>query len=291
MANREFPPLCGGVFFRILLGYRKQRLSQKAYYSGEKDTRSNIPVLLALIQVTAPSFQSPKQSTIKTNTSAFLNCREEVPGTLPFCDAGFIASFRGQMKDHYPNLLYRMSTFLDYVIGLEDKYRLASLVKEVVEIMEHDPECRNAKFYIGPNRESATPADISDISFQSFMLGVWYYIISKNRSNKIRESLYDEWARSKQKGSTVTRQIHVEVQTVEEPEQELAENYEEENSEEETIQVEPEIVEVQDYSTPFFDPISQRQIMAQFHVENHGSGAAVGINYGGIHIGGKKKDE
>ena len=295
MAN-VFPPLCGGVFVRTILNYRKQRVDRKDLYAGNTDPLSDIPALLALIRVTDPTFQSPKETTIKSVTSTFLNCRDEIPKTLPFTDSGFKASFNGQMRDSYPTLLHRMNEYLEFAIGLDDKYKLEGLCKDLLTIIENDPHCAKAKFNIGPNGEAVTLSNT--IYFQSFILGIWHYIIKTGMSNKVDEKMYNAWNKRKDKG-TSDKEIKLTIQkdpdevTTEEDNDEVeAEKIETKERNTKNIE-EPEIIEAEevhseDYQGSFYDPISKREVLAQFHVENHGSGVAAGVVYGGITIGGKK---
>lgn len=63
-----------------------------------------------------------------------------------------------------------------------------------------------------------------------------------------------------------------------------------EPAKEPAIESESEEPTVEVYEAPYYDPITKRQVVGQFHVENHGSGIAAGIVYGGITVGGRKKD-
>ena len=220
--NKKFPPLCGGVFFTILKPYRSDRISPQLYYNEIKDPKSDIPTIIELIGVVKPDFLEKKNlptfGAIKTYTSKFLNCRENVPNGLEIGKPGYIASFNAQMDDHYHSLLLRMHSFLDQSIGLHNKdgspktAELAQLVREIIEIMENDPACINAEFRIGKNGEWMRLSAAKTVYFQSFILGVWHYIVASKISNELKGNQYDDWNSSKNKGASAKHRFKLAIQ-------------------------------------------------------------------------------
>ncbi len=209
--NIIYPKLCGGVFFSILQSYITNHVPASLYFNGVKDPKSNIPTLISLICVIDPDFKNslPQFSSIKKYTSEYINCRHETPKGLAVNTIPYLAKLRHQMSGNYPSLLWRMHTFLDETVCLhnaEGKERipeLTQLVREIIEIINHDTSLKNVKFPIGPNGESM-PIDMSStIHFQAFMLGIWSYIIENHIDNVVDMNTMDEWKALKDRGSTV----------------------------------------------------------------------------------------
>ena len=221
---KAFPPLCGGVFFTILKPYRSDRISPQLYYDEIKDPKSDIPTLIELIGVVKPDFLEkknlPSYGSIKSYTSKFLNCRESVPNGLEIGKPGYIASFNAQMDDSYRLLLCRMHGFLDQSIGMRNKdgspktAELTQLVREIIEIMENDPACADVNFRIGKDGESMKLSEIKTVYFQSFILGIWHYIVASQIENKLKESLYDDWHNLKNRGTTASHRFKLVIQDI-----------------------------------------------------------------------------
>ncbi|CAK7037669.1 MAG: hypothetical protein BACD_00181 [Bacteroides rodentium] len=224
--KRKYPPLCGGVFFTTLIPYRGERIPAKRYYEGIKDPKSDIPTLVSLICVVKPSYEKklPALKSIRTYTSEFKNCRKDIPAGLFLAKPGYIASFNQNMDDHYSILLWRMHSFLEGNIGLYDGNEpkiaeMTQLVRELIEVLENDPQCKDHQFRIGPNGESMTLDSAEIIYFQSFILGIWHYIVTEHPCNKITENLYDTWLSYSDKGENIDHKIKVEIQDVTKPEE------------------------------------------------------------------------
>lgn len=300
MSSSTYPPLCGGVFFRILLNYRKEKTTQRAHYPGDGKPLSNQRALLALIQVTDPGFDNDKFNTIKKNTSRFLNCRDDIPGSLPFTTPSFTSSFQGQMKDSYPGLLQRMDAFLRCLIDMDDMHSLAALVKELLEIIEHDPACADGEFRIGADGSAADIFSVTGICLQSFILGVWYYIIKNRPCNKVDEYLYDDWNGSIERGETVTRNINVTVQNLDgqaaepaDPDVSSAIGNDEDTavlddaSDDSSNATDEPRVEV--FDDTFSQPQTHQIINTQINVEARDNGIAIGQIFGNIDIAALRK--
>ncbi len=234
--NRAYPKLCGGVFASILLSYRGKRIPKTLYYEGIKDPSSNIPSLISLICVADPDYvnHKPAFNSIKKYTSWFLNCREPIAKGLSITTSAYKARFRGLMKNNYNLLLWRMHSFIEDTIGIKDDSgneridELSQLVKEIIEIINHDPSCKDVEFPIGPNGLCMNISASNKYHFQSFILGIWAYIVEKSIDNVVDEELMENWKRNTEKGKTVENSIHLIISQPEKPLDEDIPTYEEE---------------------------------------------------------------
>ena len=226
-----YPKLCAGVFATILLSHRGDRIPKTKYFNQIKDAKSNIPALVSLICVVDPDYVNHKPSftSIKKYTSQFLNCREKIPNGLRIGGSEYIALMNGQMQGNYHRLLWRMHSFLDEIIGLYDDdgnektLELSQLVRETIEIIRHDNKHKESKFPIGENGELQTISEAlkTGICFQSFVLGVWAYIIDNAIENAVKESLMENWKSDAKKGRSVADDINLTIQDIQKPENEM----------------------------------------------------------------------
>ena len=306
--NRKFPPLCGGTFFSILIPYRGERVPPKRYYEKIKDPKSDIPTLVALICVIKPDYEKelPAYSSISTYTSQFRNCRAKIPKGLFIGKPDYRASFEYQMDNSYEALLWRLHSFLDSNIGLYDNEgnpktaEMSQLVSEILELIAHDPACKDRMFRIGPNGERRKIQKDDTIHFQSFILGIWYYIVSENTDNKITQNIYNNWMARSDKGKTIQKTYELKIQSLARPDEkslsdipgrnnvdkqeETIERISEENVETISESVESESKKTNNgFHSEQQQSSSQPQIVQNF--ANFGNGPQIAVNNGTIILG------
>ena len=59
MTNEEYPSLCGGTFFVLLLQDLRDRYGARQHYAGDRDGLSDPEVLIGLIKVINPGYRAP----------------------------------------------------------------------------------------------------------------------------------------------------------------------------------------------------------------------------------------
>lgn len=201
MPNIEYPLLCGGTFFKLLLDARKQRAGIREHYAGKTDGLSDPKTLVALIQIFSPSYIAPTPSTLSTfkgNTSDFKNCKISSGAYLPFGDTAAVRSFDECVRTDYKTALFRMLTFTDTYLDMEkgakkDEY----LVMALIELISMDNTIKSDElFYVLENGQAITKEAVilsSDICLQSLLVGIWHYILLYRRDNKIGRNTIVKW--------------------------------------------------------------------------------------------------
>lgn len=199
MPNQSYPYLCGGVFLTYLMGARKPRAGVREHYNGETDGLSDPELLEDLIKVICPTLINPPASTFKQNTSAYKNCTKSSGTYLPFVkDSAEVRSFDDCVHNNYTTALSRMVAFTDkYLeIGTETK-KDEYLIKALVEVIKNDAEIlTDAEFYIDENGTASTKDEIIHaevLCFQSFLVGVWHYILLHRPDNTLGRNTIDNW--------------------------------------------------------------------------------------------------
>lgn len=199
MPDQHKPYLCGGVFLTLLMQARKPRAGVREHYDGDSDGLSDPETMLAFIKVMNPDFTAPAGQTFKENTSSYKNCRKNCGIYLPFAvDSAEVRAFDECVRNDYTNALTCMVSFTDDFLEVgtgakKDEY----LVKELVEIIRDDEDISaTAVFYINEDGSPSTKTQLlaaTEICFQSFLIGVWHYILMKRPDNIPGRSTITDW--------------------------------------------------------------------------------------------------
>jgi len=218
MLNQSIPYLCGGVFLTRLMKARPSRNGVREHYMGDHDGLSDPETMLAFIKATSPDFTVPAGNTFKENTSSYKNCRKNCGIYLPFAaDSAEVRAFDECVRNDYMKALTRMVSFTDDFLEVgtatkKDEY----LVKELVEIIRYDEYIpATAVFYINKDGAPSTKVQLlttTAICFQSFLVGIWHYILMNRPDNIPGRSTIQSWTPT-YSGTLVERVYPYEVQS------------------------------------------------------------------------------
>ena len=201
MTKNENMRLCGGTFFTLLLQARKARMGVRKHYMGESDGLSDPSMLIALIKVMIPDYIAPTTSmmgTFKGNTSDFKTCKISSSAYLPFKDSATLNTFDYRIKTDYRLALAEMSDFVATFIdaGTSTK-KEEHLVKALLELIEEDDSIDDGQaFYACEDGSTVIKSGLlitSEFCLQSFLLGIWHFILVNRKDNKSGQKTYDEW--------------------------------------------------------------------------------------------------
>lgn len=232
--TNDYPRLCGGTFFTLLLQALKQRTKARQHIAGERDNLSETDVLLGLVRVIYPEFMKPTGSTFKTNTSDYKKCKISDGTYLPFSVASVTDSFDNRVKEEYHNPLNAMSTFVnDFLEVGTSAGKDIRLVKALIEIVAADESIEEQQqFYScvgGKPINKNELVKLEEVCLPAFLLGIWHFILMYRRDNSIGENTYLNWHESPElprgtwtfiglDGSSVTHDINI----VDEPKENVA---------------------------------------------------------------------
>ena len=197
MSISNTPRLCGGTFFILLLEAGMPRGKFSGNPDG-KNTNFTAPnMLMGLIRVMNPNFQKPYEGTFKSNTSQYKSCDISKGTYLPFDDATIIKAFDDMIKSHYSKPLLATTDFISTFINIEIESKRTWLVKALLELIETDDSIDGEDtFYILEDGKTVTKNAIScltDICLQSFILGIWHFIVINRPDNTIGRSTVSQW--------------------------------------------------------------------------------------------------
>ncbi len=201
MSINDYPRLCGGTFFTLVIQSLRQRMKAREHYSGDSDGLSDPEVLVGLIKVINPDYIGPGKNKIKGTANNYKACKTSISSYLPFDDVQVVTAFDSAVKTQYRSVLNRMNGFVNDFLDLgEAVHKDTNLVRALVDLIQQDHSIKvDDEFYIEPNGEKKKKAafcDLKEVCLSSFLLGVWHYIVVNRKDNSIGKKTYDVWCPS-----------------------------------------------------------------------------------------------
>ena len=201
MTINEYPRLCGGTFFTLVLQALRQRMKAREHYSGDSDGLSDPEVLVGLIRVINPDYADPGKENLKGTANNYKACKTSNSTYLPFDDEQVLSAFDSVVRTDYQTALNGMIGFVnDFLDVGETVHKDVNLVRALIDLIQQDQTIKASdEFYIGPNGEKKKKAalgDLKEVCLPSFILGVWHYVVVNRKDNGIGKKTYDTWCPS-----------------------------------------------------------------------------------------------
>lgn len=201
MTINEYPRLCGGTFFTLVLQALRQRMNAREHYDGDSDGLSDPEVLVGLIKVINPAYSDPGKEKLKTIANNYKQGGNSHSAYFPFHDDQVINTFDQTVRTDYQAALNGMIRFVNQFLDLsEPVHKDVNLVRALVDLIQQDQSIdAETDFYIGQNGEKKKKAalgDLKEVCLPSFLLGVWHYVVVNRQDNSIGKKTYDVWCPS-----------------------------------------------------------------------------------------------
>lgn len=201
MTINEYPRLCGGTFFTLVLQALRQRMKAREHYAGDSDGLSDPEVLVGLIKVINPDYADPGKENLKGTANNYKACKTSKSTYLPFDDEQVVSAFDSVVRTDYQTALNGMIGFVnDFLDVGETVHKDVNLVRALIDLIQQDQTIKAGdEFFIGPNGEKKKKAalgDLKEVCLPSFLLGVWHYVVLNRRDNSVGKITYDEWCPS-----------------------------------------------------------------------------------------------
>ena len=201
MKTKDYPCLCGGTFFTLVLQALRQRMSARDHYDGDSDGLSDPEVLVGLFKVINPDYENPGKGKLKTIANNFKQGGNSSSVYFPFNDEQVVSAFDNTVRDDYTAALNRMIGFVNDFLDLSEAvHKDVNLVRALVDLISQDQSIgADEEFYIGPSGEKIKEAalgDLKEVCLPSFLLGVWHYVVVNLKDNTIGKKTYDAWCPS-----------------------------------------------------------------------------------------------
>lgn len=194
MTPTKVPYLCGGILFSLILQARKTRIKARDKFNSGSDGLKDTDVMMGLVKVvTGNSFESAQGGTFGKCTTQFKTCQDYGTTYIPFTDPSVISSYTSSIKQKDPDLLNRMSEFINRFIN---EMRSEWLIKSLIEVIQNDAEIdKNTLFDIALNK-SVTKENlnsITDVELPIFLLSILHFVITQRSDNTKGRATFEKW--------------------------------------------------------------------------------------------------
>lgn len=195
--------LTANIFFNLLLASMKNRIQPGDNYRNVDGKLSQSHMFFDLNNLMNSSVSTignfdglkyPKQGkisgTIKNAASKFRLGKFGAKQSNIYCfnDIDIITSFDYQVKNEYSKALVKAIEFSERYFDKDALLKNKILVQKVLYFILNDDSIRNdQKFYICSDGSTKTKSDLKkmiEFEFESFLLGVWHYLIVSQRLQK-----------------------------------------------------------------------------------------------------------
>lgn len=194
MSSVKIPYLCGGILFSLILQARKTRTKARDKYYGGSDGLKDTDVMMGLVEVvTGDSFIKNQGKTFGKCTTQFKTCLNYGTTYIPFTDSSVVSSFSSSVKQKDPNLLKRMSGFINKYIN---EVRSEWLVKALFEVIQNDNEIDyDTSFAISSQTDTAKKNldSVKEVELPMFLLSVLSFILNERKENSKGRPTFEAW--------------------------------------------------------------------------------------------------
>lgn len=194
MTPTNVPYLCGGILFSLILQARKTRTKARDKYHGGSNGLKDTDVMMGLVEVvTGDSFVSSQGKTFGKCTSQFKTCQDYGTTYIPFTDSSVISSFTSSVKQKDPEILKRMSGFINKYIN---EVRSEWLVKALFEVIQNDNEIDPDISFAVTSKNEIAKKDIDsihEVELPIFLLSVLSFILNERKDNSKGRFTFESW--------------------------------------------------------------------------------------------------
>lgn len=197
MSNSDYPRLCGGIFFTLVLQDIQQRASAREHYKGESDGLTDPDILIGLIEIINPDYKRPSKS-IRTKVNDYKSCKQSKGEYLPFGNTAEVTEFDNRVKSDYASELLAMTKFVqDFMeIGSSGK-REYKLITALLDLISQDDSISDTDMmYVSPDGNALQKSDIvkmEEVHLPAFLLGIWHFCNTQRKNNRVGEKTYNIW--------------------------------------------------------------------------------------------------
>lgn len=201
MDSNEYPRLCGGTFFTLILQALRQRMNAREHYSGDSDGLTDPEVLVGLLKVINSAYEDPGKEKLKTIANNYKRCETSTSTYLPFGDDQVINAFDKAIRTDYQTVLNGMIEFVNGFLDLgKSVHKDVSLVRALIDLIQQDKSIKeDDEFYIEPNgqtKKKTVLGGLKEVCLPSFLLGIWHYVVVNRKDNSIGKETYNVWCPS-----------------------------------------------------------------------------------------------
>ena len=183
------PYLCGGIFFSLLIELHNNTARGYNPHWGKKNTINQAGIMQNLIQVIEPEYKGhPEEKSFTRAVAEYRACKNGGGNIFPFDHGDRVSGFIESVERQYKEVLKRMKEFTDKSFpGYNSKPNKILLIERTLIIIRNDNHIDDDDlFYINDDGSPISKKQLlekEDFNFESFLVGIWHYIIAKPTTN------------------------------------------------------------------------------------------------------------
>lgn len=197
MIKADYPVLCGGTFFTLVLLARKPGTSSRGHTNGEKNNFKEKDVLRALAKIAIPELENDISP---SGCSEFKSCKKgllAVGKTNPqyeYCEA-----FDERVKNQYTSVLDAMKELVEEYISTNSHVQTGCARRLLDLICKDDSIQHNEIFYTNEHgqalKKDALDGAKLDIYLPALLLGIWHFVVVHRENNTLGAATFENWHR------------------------------------------------------------------------------------------------
>lgn len=190
MAPTKIPHLCGGTLFDLFLEARKPRRKARNKLSGGTDGLTAADVYSGLIEVVTGEKMDYAGKAFNKCVSNYKNCTSSKGVYIPFTEQTTQSAFDAQYKRKDPDLLERMSGFIDTYLN---EKKCEWLVRALIETMQQEGLDINIAINDTDSLKVCDLHTAESIDLLPFLLNVLYYVVVYCPDCESGRATFESW--------------------------------------------------------------------------------------------------
>lgn len=198
MDDNFVPYLCGGILFSFLIDLRDNTAEKYREFPEKKTKINQHNMMKELIYAIYPDYSynaTAEESTFRRVVSEYHTCKINGGKILPFERDVTRAEFDNCVKKKYKDVLERMTKFTTECFPTCNDTAMRILVQRTLILIRDDNSIDNdTPFFVQPDGSPISKEELlqkEEFNFQSFLVGVWHYIITKPTKNEDGEQTFE----------------------------------------------------------------------------------------------------
>ena len=191
MTPTKIPHLCGGILFGLLYEAKKTRRKTKDKLNGGSDGLTIPGIYAGLINVvTGDDVSSYAGSTLKKCATNYRKCENSTGEYVPFTQLANQSAFDAQYKKKSPDLLERMSRFIDTYLN---EAKCEWLVRVLIDTMQAEQLDIEIAINYAENVRASDLHTAKEILFLPFILSVLHYVVMECPDCESGKPTFESW--------------------------------------------------------------------------------------------------
>lgn len=198
MNDNFVPYLCGGIFFSFLIELHNNTAREFNTTFGSKKTINQPKIMENLLRATDPEYGGyDNPATFKKKVSEYRTCKNSGDKIIPLEGEYIRNKFDNSVRTQYREVMDRMREFTNKSFpSCNNRSAMCLLIRNTLTLICNDTSIENdTPFFINEDGTSISKKEIfekEDFNFQSFLVGIWHYIITKPTINEKGKQTFEK---------------------------------------------------------------------------------------------------